>query len=201
MVFYSCSILLFFGMEFGVDWIRLKLLWWNSKLEIFLLEFDKIGNINTENLCVIPRILFFLIFFNIILFHIFEIMNLVSGGRTFERLNVERLILVFWNLKIANVKSYEVQLFDFLIYEVIFSLFLIIWTLKFRFFFNFNALIFYNFRSCQNFRSLLIIKFKIKKCAKLRRFPKIVKFWNCSSLRYFALHAISLTLLWYKFIS
>ena len=45
----------------------------------------------------------------------------MGGGRNFERLNVERPI--FWHSKIANVESYEVQLFDFFIYEVIFSLF------------------------------------------------------------------------------
>ena len=41
---------------------------------------------------------------------------LLGGGRNFER-------PIFRNFKIANVKSYEVQLSDFLIYEIIFSFF------------------------------------------------------------------------------
>ena len=43
----------------------------------------------------------------------------MGESRKFERPHVERL--VFRNLKIANVKSYEVQFFDFFIYELVFS--------------------------------------------------------------------------------
>ena len=62
-----------------------------------------------------------------------------GGGRNFERPNVERPI--FRNLK--SWKLREVQLFDFLIYEIIilFIYFAVIWTLKFGIL-NFHAPIF-----------------------------------------------------------
>ena len=67
-----------------------------------------------------------------------------GGGRNFKRQNVEQPILR--NLEIANVKSYEVQLFDFLVTKLFFDFLKIIWTLKFWFFFsNFYVPIFYNF--------------------------------------------------------
>ena len=45
-----------------------------------------------------------------------------GGGQNFERANVERPM--YRNLKIASVKGYEkLQLFDFFIYEIIFSFF------------------------------------------------------------------------------
>ena len=65
-----------------------------------------------------------------------------GGGRNFERPNVERPI--FRNLKIADVKSYEVQLFDFFIYEIICSFFFKLFEHSIFFYPNFNALIFYN---------------------------------------------------------
>ena len=42
----------------------------------------------------------------------------VGGEMLNEQINLERPI--FRNLKIANVKSYEVQLFDFFIHEIFF---------------------------------------------------------------------------------
>ena len=45
-------------------------------------------------------------------------MQILGESRNFERLNEERPI--FRNSQNANVKSYEVQLFDFFIYEFIF---------------------------------------------------------------------------------
>ena len=68
-----------------------------------------------------------------------------GGGQNFKQANVERPI--FGNKKIANVKRYEIQLFDFFIYEIIFLFFLnyLNTQIFFVFFFNFNARIFYNF--------------------------------------------------------
>ena len=45
----------------------------------------------------------------------------VGGEMLNEQINLERPI--FRNLKIANVKSYEVQLFDFFIYEIFLKFF------------------------------------------------------------------------------
>ena len=62
-----------------------------------------------------------------------------GGGRNFEWPRVEQTI--FRNLKIANVKNYEVQFFDFLIYELVFFFYL-----NDQLFDNFQNLIFFNFK-------------------------------------------------------
>ena len=64
-----------------------------------------------------------------------------GGGRNFDRLPVERAI--FRNFKIANVKSYEVQFFDFLNLRTCFSFFYL--NSNFRFFFQFQHKLFENF--------------------------------------------------------
>ena len=66
--------------------------------------------------------------------------RVVSGeGQNFERANVERPI--FRNKKIASVERYEVQLFDFFIYEIIFSF--VLNYLNAPIFYNFPNLIFF----------------------------------------------------------
>ena len=79
---------------------------------------------------------------------------------------------MFWNLKIAHVKSngrssYSIFLFTKLFF--IFFFFFIICTLEFWFFSNFNAQIFYNF---PNFIFFEFLKFLLinKFCKYLKKF-------------------------------
>ena len=53
-----------------------------------------------------------------ILWYLLELSYPLGRGQNFERPNVERPI--FRNLKIANFKSYEVQLFDFFLFTKLF---------------------------------------------------------------------------------
>ena len=132
---------------------------------------------------------FLLCIFNIFLFHIFKITNLVGGGRNFERLNLERPI--FRNFERLNVErpafrnkiklpmlkvtksSYSIFLFT--------KLFFHIFKLSEIFvFFNLNAPIFYNILNLIFFNFLSF--FLISKFFKLSKFVNLIKNLNYENL-------------------
>ena len=91
-----------------------------------------------------------------------------GGGRNFEGPNVERLIVR--NLKIANVKSYEVQLFVFFIYELIFY-----FILNYS---NTQIFVFLSFRFLHKLFDNLpnLIFFEIEKKFLINNFGKFINF-------------------------